>query len=188
MLSALRGEDPVIFMEPKRLYRDPTLAEEVPEEAYTVPIGKARLAREGSHISVFCYGAMVPVCLQAAEKSQENGISLEVIDLRTLLPLDEEAVLASVRKTGRALIVHEAPKYCGVGAEIAALLAEEAVDSLEAPVLRVAGFDTPFPTRSRTITSPIRGASSTRSSESWHFDTSHISSSRSTATQSQHSK
>jgi 2-oxoisovalerate dehydrogenase E1 component beta subunit len=145
LLSALRGEDPVIFMEPKRLYRDPTLAEEVPEEAYTVPIGKARLAREGSHISVFCYGAMVPVCLQAAEKSQENGISLEVIDLRTLLPLDEEAVLASVRKTGRALIVHEAPKYCGVGAEIAALLAEEAVDSLEAPVLRVAGFDTPFP-------------------------------------------
>jgi pyruvate/2-oxoglutarate/acetoin dehydrogenase E1 component len=88
---------------------------------------------------------MVPVCLQAAEKSQEKGVSLEVLDLRTLLPLDEEAVLASVRKTGRALIVHEAPKYCGVGAEIAALIAEEAVDSLEAPIVRVAGFDTPFP-------------------------------------------
>jgi pyruvate dehydrogenase E1 component beta subunit len=88
---------------------------------------------------------MVPVCLQAAEKSQEKGASLEVVDLRTLLPLDDEAILESVRKTGRAIVVHEAPKFCGVGAEIAALIAEEAVDSLEAPVIRVAGFDTPFP-------------------------------------------
>lgn len=145
LLAALRGEDPVIFLEPKRLYRDPALAEEVPEEAYAVPIGRARTALEGSHISVFCYGAMVPVCLQAAAKAAENGVSLEVVDLRTLLPLDEEAVLASARKTGRAMVVHEAPKFCGFGAEIAALLAEEAVDSLEAPVIRVAGFDTPFP-------------------------------------------
>lgn len=145
LLAALRGEDPVIFLEPKRLYRDPALAEEVPEEAYAVPIGRARTALGGSHISVFCYGAMVPVCLQAAAKAAENGVSLEVVDLRTLLPLDEEAVLASARKTGRAMVVHEAPKFCGFGAEIAALLAEEAVDSLEAPVIRVAGFDTPFP-------------------------------------------
>lgn len=145
LISALRGDDPVIFMEPKRIYRDPVLAEEVPEELYEVPIGKARIAREGSHISVFCYGAMVPICMQAAEQAAAKGISLEIVDLRTLLPLDEEAVLASVRKTGRVIVVHEAPKFCGFGGEISALCAEEAVDSLEAPVIRVAGFDTPFP-------------------------------------------
>jgi len=145
LLSALQGEDPVIFFEPKRIYRDPALAEEVPEGMYTVPIGKARMAREGNHISVYCYGAMVPVCLQAAEQAEAKGISLEVLDLRTLCPLDEAAVLASVRKTGRAIVVHEAPKFCGYGAEISALIAEEAVDSLEAPIVRVAGFDTPFP-------------------------------------------
>lgn len=145
LLSAVRGADPVIFMEPKRIYRDPSLAEEVPEEWYEVPIGKARIAREGSTISVICYGAMVPVCLQAAIEAEKRGISLEIVDLRTLLPLDEDAVLASARKTGRVIVVHEAPKYCGLGAEISALIAEEAVDSLEGPILRVAGFDTPFP-------------------------------------------
>ncbi|MFN0206918.1 MAG: alpha-ketoacid dehydrogenase subunit beta [Planctomycetota bacterium] len=145
LISAIRGSDPVIFMEPKRIYRDPSLAEEVPEELYEVPIGVARTAREGSHASVFCYGTMVPVCLQAAEQAAAKGVSLEVIDLRTLLPLDEEAVLTSVRKTGRVIVVHEAPKFCGFGAEISALVAEEAVDSLEAPVVRIAGFDTPFP-------------------------------------------
>src|SRR5262245_49794124 len=90
LLSALRGEDPVLFLEPKRLYRDPALAEDVPEEGYTVPVGRARVAREGSHISVYCYGAMVPVCTQAAAQAQEKGIELEVIDLRSLAPLDEE--------------------------------------------------------------------------------------------------
>jgi 2-oxoisovalerate dehydrogenase E1 component beta subunit len=145
LLAALRGEDPVIFLEPKRSYRDPGLAEDVPEEAYTVPIGQARVARPGEHVSVFCYGAMVPVCLQAAVKAAERGVELEVVDLRSLVPLDEEAVLTSVKKTGRAVIVHEAPRTCGYGAEIAALIAEEAVDSLEAPILRVTGFDTPFP-------------------------------------------
>lgn len=144
-MSAVRGADPVIFFEPKRIYRDPALACEVPEEPYEVPIGKARIALEGNHISVYCYGAMVPVCLQAAAQAAERGISLEVIDLRTLLPLDEKAVLDSVRKTGRAIIVHEAPKFCGYGAELAALIAGEAIDSLEGPILRVAGFDTPFP-------------------------------------------
>jgi 2-oxoisovalerate dehydrogenase E1 component beta subunit len=145
LLAAIRGADPVIFMEPKRIYRDPSLAEEVPEELYEVAIGRARVAREGTHASVFCYGAMVPVCMQAADRAAANGVSVEVVDLRTLLPLDEEAVLASARKTGRVIVVHEAPKFCGFGAEISALLAEEAVDALEAPVVRVAGFDTPFP-------------------------------------------
>ncbi len=145
LLASIRGDDPVIFLEPKRIYRDPSLAEEVPEGLFEVELGKARIAREGTHLSVFCYGAMVPVCMQAAEQAAQQDRSLEIVDLRTLAPLDEEAVLASVRKTGRAIVVHEAPKFCGFGAEIAALLAEEAIDSLEAPVLRVTGFDTPFP-------------------------------------------
>ncbi|HKE01787.1 MAG TPA: alpha-ketoacid dehydrogenase subunit beta, partial [Planctomycetota bacterium] len=123
LLSALRGEDPVIFLEPKRIYRDPTLAEDVPEGAFEVAIGEARTVREGADASVFAYGAMVPVCMQAAARAAEQGRELEVVDLRTLAPLDEEAVLASVRKTGRAIVVHEAPKFCGYGGEIAALIA-----------------------------------------------------------------
>lgn len=145
LLTAIRGEDPVLFLEPKRSYRDPGLAEDVPEGLYTVPLGTARVAREGSDVSVFCYGAMVPVCLQAAERAAERGVAVEVIDLRSLVPLDENAVLTSVRKTGRVVVVYEAPRFCGFGAEIAALVAEEAIDSLEAPIVRVAGFDTPFP-------------------------------------------
>ena len=143
LLSAIHGPDPVMFLEPKRLYR--STREEVPEAAYTVPIGKARVARAGEHVSVIAYGAMVPVAMEAAEQAAARGWSAEVLDLRTLLPLDADAVLASVRRTGRAVIVHEAPRTCGYGAELSALLAEQALTSLQAPVLRVTGYDTPFP-------------------------------------------
>jgi len=143
LIAAIRDPDPVIFFEPKRLYR--AFREEVPEGDYTVPLGRARLAREGEDVSLFAYGAMLPEALAAAEEAAKEGLSVEVVDLRTLLPFDKEAVLESVRKTGRAVIVHEAPKTCGFGAELAATLAEEALEYLEAPVLRVTGFDTPFP-------------------------------------------
>lgn len=141
--SAIRGEDPVIFLEPKKLYR--AFKEEVPDGDHLVPIGKARVAREGSDVSVFAWGSMVHVALDAAKKAAEQGISLEVVDLRTLVPLDIEAVMASVAKTGRVVIVHEAPRTCGFGAEISALIAERGLEYLEAPIVRVAGLDTPFP-------------------------------------------
>jgi len=143
LLSAIQAPDPVMFLEPKRLYR--ATREEVPERSYTVPIGKARVARAGEHVSLIAYGAMVPVSLEAAERASERGWSVEVVDLRTLLPLDTESVMDSVRRTGRVVIVHEAPRTCGFGAEVAALIAEQALTSLQAPVLRVTGYDTPFP-------------------------------------------
>ncbi len=143
LISAMRDEDPVLFMEPKRIYR--ALKEEVPEGDYTVPIGSARLVREGRDASVFTYGAMVHTVLEAAEAATKEGIECEIIDLRTLLPFDRDAVLNSVAKTGRVVIVHEAPKTCGFGAEISATIAEEALDCLKAPIVRVTGFDTPFP-------------------------------------------
>ena len=147
LLSAIRGEDPVIFMEPKRVYR--AARGEVPEGDYTVPLGKAKTVREGRQVTVLCYGAMVHTVMEAVEKMQSTEgappVDPEVIDLRTLLPLDTEAVLESVRKTGRAVIVHEAPRTCGYGAELAALIAEKALMYLEAPIARVTGFDTPFP-------------------------------------------
>ena len=143
LLAALAGEDPVIFLEPKRLYR--SMREEVAEGRFTVPLATARIARAGEHCSVLAYGAMVPVAVEAAAAAAERGWSVEVVDLRTLAPLDTETVLASVRKTGRAVILHEAPRTCGYGAELAALLAEQALTSLQAPVLRVTGYDTPFP-------------------------------------------
>ena len=140
LMSALTYPDPVIFLEPKRLYR--TSKEEVPDGVFETPIGKARVAREGTDVSVITYGSMTPTCLEAAEALEA---SVEVIDLRTLVPLDVDAVLDSVRKTGRCVIVHEAPRTCGYGAELAALVAERALMSLTAPIARVAGFDTPFP-------------------------------------------
>lgn len=143
LLSALAGDDPVIFLEPKRLYR--TIKEDVPEGSYLTPIGQARTAREGEHITVLTYGAMVQTSLEAAELAAGRGWNVEVLDLRTLVPLDAEAVLTSVRKTGRVVIVHEAPRTCGYGAELSALIAERALTSLMAPVLRVTGYDTPFP-------------------------------------------
>ena len=143
LLEALRGEDPVIFLEPKRLYR--SMRDEVPEGVHHVPLGEARTARGGEHCTVLCYGAMVQVALEAAQQAEARGWSTEVLDLRTLVPLDTEAVLTSVQKTGRVVILHEAPRTCGFGAELSALIAERALTSLQAPVLRVTGYDTPFP-------------------------------------------
>jgi pyruvate dehydrogenase E1 component beta subunit len=143
LISAIRDQDPIMFLEPKRLYR--SVKGEVPDGSYTVEIGKANVAREGNDVTLLCWGAMVPVCIKAAELCLPRGADCEVVDIRTLVPLDEETVLASVRKTGRVVIVHEAPKTCGFGAELSALIAEQEILSLEAPILRVAGFDTPFP-------------------------------------------
>jgi len=143
LLAAIEGEDPVIFLEPKRLYR--SVKEDVAEGRFTVPIGKARVARAGEQATVIAYGAMVPVAVDAAEQAAARGWSVEVVDLRTLLPLDTDTMLASVRRTGRVVILHEAPRTCGYGAELAAVIAEQALTSLQAPVLRVTGYDTPFP-------------------------------------------
>jgi 2-oxoisovalerate dehydrogenase E1 component beta subunit len=143
LISSIRDEDPVMFLEPKRLYR--SLKGEVPEEAYTVEIGKANIVRPGKDVTLIAWGAMVPVCMKAAELCLPRGADCEVIDVRTLVPLDEETILESVKKTGRVVIVHEAPKTCGFGAELSAIIAEEAILYLEAPIMRVTGFDTPFP-------------------------------------------
>lgn len=143
LISAIRDPDPVIFLEPKKLYR--AVKDEVPEDAYTVPLGEAKVTREGEDVTLIGYGAMLPVCMEAAESAEKEGVSCEVVDLRTIMPFDIETILQSVRKTGRLVIVHEAPKTCGFGAEIAAQVAERALLNLEAPILRVTGFDTPFP-------------------------------------------
>jgi 2-oxoisovalerate dehydrogenase E1 component beta subunit len=143
LLTAVHDEDPVIFLEPKRIYR--SVSGEVPDGDHRVPFGRARLVREGNDVSLFAYGAMIPPTVEAAEALQSEGISAEVIDLRTLVPLDEAAIVASVEKTGRAVVVHEAARFCGVGGEVAALIAEKAFYSLKAPIARVTGYDTPFP-------------------------------------------
>lgn len=143
LLAAVEDPDPVIFMEPKKIYR--AVKGEVPDGFYTVPIGKAKVVREGDDVSVFAYGAMLYVALDAAEKAEAQGISTEIVDLRTLLPYDAETILASVRKTGRMVIVHEAPRTGGFGAELSAFIAERALEYLKAPISRVTGFDTPFP-------------------------------------------
>lgn len=143
LLASLAGEDPVIFMEPKRIYR--TVKGEVPDGMYTVPLGKAQVAREGDDVTVFAYGAMLHTVLKAAEMAEAKGISCHVVDLRTLSPLDLEAVLEAARKTGRVVVAQEAPRFCGFGSEVSALIAERAMEYMEAPILRVAGYDTPFP-------------------------------------------
>jgi 2-oxoisovalerate dehydrogenase E1 component beta subunit len=143
LTSAIRGDDPVIFMEPKRVYR--AARGEVPEEPFEVPLGKAHVAREGKHVTLLAYGAMLHTALEAARIAHDKGIEAEVIDLRTLLPLDIDLIVSSVQKTGRAVIVHEAPRTCGFGAELSALIGEKCFLYLEAPVHRVTGFDTPFP-------------------------------------------
>jgi 2-oxoisovalerate dehydrogenase E1 component beta subunit len=143
LVTAIQGEDPVLFLEPKRIYR--AVRGEVPDGLYTEPIGVARTAREGTDLTLVTYGAMVYPSLEAAEKAQDQGWSVEVIDLRSIVPFDLEAILNSVAKTGRLVIVHEAPRICGFGAEISAQVAERALDCLQAPILRVTGLDTPFP-------------------------------------------
>lgn len=140
LLSAIRDEDPVLFMEPKRIYR--AAKGEVPEGDYTVPLGKAAVVKEGTDVTVIAYGAMLHTVLEAVS---ELEISCEVIDLRTLVPLDTETMIASVQKTGRVVIAHEAPKTCGFGAELMAIINEKAFLHLQAPPVRVTGFDTPFP-------------------------------------------
>ena len=143
LVSAIRDDDPVLFMEPKRIYR--AFREAVPAESYTVPIGKAAIAREGTDVTLLAWGAMVRVCLDASEVMARDGISAEVVDLRTLNPLDRETMLESVVKTGRAVVVHEAVRTAGFGAEISAQIHEHAMLQLEAPVARVTGFDIVFP-------------------------------------------
>lgn len=140
--SAVRDPNPVLFFEPKKGYR--LIKGEVPEDDYTVPIGPAQVSRTGSDLSVFAYGIMHFYCLQAAEKlAQEDGIDVEIVDLRTLLPIDRETIVASARKTGKALIIHEDNLTGGYGAEIAAIIADEAFTDLDAPVRRLAGPDVP---------------------------------------------
>lgn len=143
LLSAIRHEDPVVYLEPKRIYR--AFREEVPTATVPIPLGKARVAREGKDVTIVAWGSMVRQALEAHEALGREGVSAEVLDLRTLNPLDLDALLQSVEKTGRAVVVHEAPRNSGFGAEIAALLQERALLSLLAPVQRVAGFDTVFP-------------------------------------------
>jgi len=139
IIAAINDPDPVVYFEPKRIYR--AAKGEVPEKYYETPIGKARIAREGSDLTVICWGAMVHTCLDAATRLDADGISAEVLDLRTLTPLDLEAILASVEKTGRALIAHEAPNTGSWAAEISALIHERAMLKLQAPVQRVGAWD-----------------------------------------------
>lgn len=143
LLSALRDPDPVLFFEPKRIYR--AAKGEVPDGDYTVPLGKANVVRQGEHVTIVTWGAMLYEALDAANKAAAEGVQAEVIDLRTLWPLDIDAIIASVKKTGRVVIVHEAPRSCGLGSEIVSLINEKAFLHLEAPPKRVCGFDTPFP-------------------------------------------
>jgi 2-oxoisovalerate dehydrogenase E1 component beta subunit len=143
--AAIRDPDPVLYFEHKKLYRLPRLREELPEDDYIVEIGKARTAREGRDVSVITFGAQVLTALDAAEELEKEGLDLEVIDLRTLAPLDKEAILASVKKTSRALILHEASLTGGIGGEISAIISQEAFEWLDAPVLRLASLDTPVP-------------------------------------------
>jgi pyruvate dehydrogenase E1 component beta subunit len=143
LLSSIRDPDSVIFMEPKRIYR--AIREEVPEGDYAIPLGKARLVQEGKDVTVIAYGAMLREVLNAAEELKGDKINPEIIDLRTISPMDVEAIVTSIKKTGRGVIVHEAPKTCGLGAEIIALINEKALLSLQAPIERVTGFDIPVP-------------------------------------------
>jgi 2-oxoisovalerate dehydrogenase E1 component beta subunit len=145
LLASIRDPDPVLFFEPKRIYR--AAKGEVPEGDYVVEIGKARVAREGKDVTIIAWGAMLYEALAAAEQAaaREERIDCEVLDLRTLWPVDIDAIVASVEKTGRVIIVHEAPKTCGFGAELVALINEKAFFHLEAPPVRVTGWDTPFP-------------------------------------------
>ena len=143
LLSSIRDNDPVIFLEHMKLYR--SFREEVPEAEYTIPLGKANVVKEGNHVSIITYGAMVREAVKAAEKLEKDGISVEILDLRTVQPLDIEAIVATTEKTGRGVVVQEAQRQAGVGARVMAEITERAVLSLEAPVGFVAAPDTIFP-------------------------------------------
>src|SRR5215213_6860313 len=143
--AAIRDPDPVLFFEHKKLYRLPRLREEIPGEDYTVEIGKARVRREGRDLSVITFGAQVLTALDAAEELEKEGLDVEVLDLRTLAPMDREAILRTAKKTSKVLILHEASRTGGIGGEIAATICEEAFEWLDAPVVRLAATDTPVP-------------------------------------------
>lgn len=143
LISAIRDNDPVIFLEHMKLYR--SFREEVPEEEYTIPIGKADVKREGKDLTIVTYGAMVHSSLKAAEELAKEGIDIEVIDLRTISPIDIDTIIESVKKTNRAIVVQEAQKQAGVAANVVAEITERAILHLEAPVLRVTAPDTVFP-------------------------------------------
>ena len=143
LISAIRSNDPIVYLEHMKLYR--SFRDEVPEEEYTIDIGKASVKQEGNDITLIAYGAMVQESLKAAEELEKEGYSVEVIDLRTVQPIDIETLVASVEKTGRAVVVQEAQRQAGVGATVASELAERAILSLEAPIARVAAADTVYP-------------------------------------------
>ena len=143
LLASIRDPDPVLFFEPKRIYR--AAKGEVPEGEYSVELGKAAVVRPGRHVTIIAWGAMLYEAIAAADEALEKGIECEVIDLRTLWPVDIDTLVESVKKTGRVIVVHEAPRTCGFGGELVALLTEKAFLHLEAPPVRVTGFDTPFP-------------------------------------------
>ncbi|HEX9399767.1 MAG TPA: alpha-ketoacid dehydrogenase subunit beta [Anaeromyxobacter sp.] len=143
LISAIRDPDPVLFMEPKRVYR--AAKGEVPAGEYAIPLGQAAVTREGGQVTLVAWGAMWHEADQAAREAAGEGIDCEVVDLRSLQPLDLDTIVASVSKTGRAIVIHEAPRTCGFGAELVALIQERCFLHLEAPIARVTGFDTPFP-------------------------------------------
>ncbi len=145
LVASIRDEDPVMFFEPKKIYRDLKVKAEVPTGEYVVPLGKGRIVREGTDCTVIAWGAMVQVAEKAAAQADEQGRSIEIVDPRTLVPLDEELILESVRKTGRCVVLCEAPRTGSFAGEIAAIVAEKAIEHLEGPIARVTGFDTPFP-------------------------------------------
>jgi pyruvate dehydrogenase E1 component beta subunit len=143
LTAAIRDPDPVLFLEPKRVYR--AAKGEVPEGDFVLPLGQAAVTRAGTQVTLIAWGAMWHEADRAAREAEAEGLDVEVLDLRSLQPLDLDAIVASVTKTGRAVVVHEAPLTCGFGAELVALVQERCFLSLEAPVVRVTGFDTPFP-------------------------------------------
>jgi len=143
--AAIRDPDPVLYFEHKKLYRLPRLREELPSDDYIVEIGKARTVKEGRDLTIITFGAMVLTAIDAAEELEKEGLDIEIIDLRTLAPLDKDAILKSVRKTSKAMVLHEASRTGGIGGELAAIIAEEAFEWLDAPVIRVASIDTPVP-------------------------------------------
>ena len=143
LIQSIRDADPVLFFEPKRVYR--AVKMEVPDDSYALPLSQAKVVRAGADVTCIAWGAMLFEAFAAAEEVASQGVDVEVIDLRTLWPLDLDTIIASVKKTGRAVVVHEAPRTCGFGAELVALITERAFLHLEAPPLRVTGFDTPFP-------------------------------------------
>lgn len=143
LISAIRSDDPVVFLEHMKLYR--SIKAEVPDEEYTVPLDKANIVKEGTDLTIITYGAMVQEAIKASDELTKQNISAEVVDLRTVSPIDEETILESVKKTGRAVVVQEAQKQAGVGSQVAALIAEKGILYLKAPIGRVAAPNTPYP-------------------------------------------